>query len=422
MKTSNRPCHSQTNFMALLRSFFLLAIFAFATTQSFARVAQSGYFRGTDFEPFGSARFSLLSDEPALVLIFATDAKTADITKQFDKWYQGNSRPAINIFGIAVAPADISPEVSHEAVDQRSLNYPVFLARTDLLLGENFKLVLINKGEVVQSFQTLDFPAIEKASRQLTTTAQSSTANADSPMPGVVTPTPSPRTVIEPSRAAVPSPSPSIAPPVATVSIHVSDTTAPTPLGGVAETVTTAVIAASTEPALKTGTYENTRYRMSAEFPPEWTYQEARNGDGAVGNPPPRAHLNLRVWAIALNSSKDPFDYISESLDSLGLKYDSHVSVERKFVVKDDELQGADETYNYSRPPRDSHPGAPPVLWLGRMQVFVVDSTVKAASAEAPASEFSAAQPLINSFFESFDPMNTPEDTSEPAPEMIPGT
>jgi hypothetical protein len=163
--------------------------------------------------------------------------------------------------------------------------------------------------------------------------------------------------------------------------------------------------------------YFNKRYGITVQFPPNWTYRIAKNGDGAVSKSP-TGRLDLRVWATPNETAvggaagkMTPKEYIEQFISALGEQNNTQVSVEQRLVVEDDELRGRDYAYTYSKQLEGPEPGGATVRYRGRIQVFDAGGVLKAAGAEAPAREFdAAANSVIEPFFLSFHPrIETPE-------------
>jgi hypothetical protein len=98
----------------------------------------------------------------------------------------------------------------------------------------------------------------------------------------------------------------------------------------------------------------------------------------------------------------NPQEYVDNTLDALARKYRTRVNVDRRFNVRADGQDGLDVSYVYTRPINADTPAAGGLLYRGRMQVFISNGSVLAASVEAPTGEFMAATPTIESFFRTF--------------------
>ena len=336
-------------------------------------VAQSGYFAGHDFHPMEGASLELLGREPAAVLIFALEAGTSEITAKFDKWYQDPDRPGVTVYAIAASPETTSYVLAEEVLTQRGLKVPAFYVRGKALLnGKEYRLLLLDRGgNVRRSFSTLDLSALETElgfARSKTATDVGSSA-------------------VQTIQNALKSDSNS----------------ARQGSGGESELLTAPV-------------YHNQRFEMTIGFPPGWGYRVSKNGDGAVARSP-IGQLDLRVWGLANTEGQEPqspADYIDSFTRSLGQKYQSQVTVERRLVVEDEDAKGRDYVYSYLRPSEPGQEGSRKSRYRGRIQVFSQGGVLKAAAAEASVSEFSAAEgPIIEPFFLSFHPRIENVDTDQ---------
>lgn len=364
----------------ILRQFLIVTTVCLAAITSQAEIVKAGYFGGLDLVPMEGARLTQLDQEPAVVLIFAADANSVDATAQFDQWFRDPNRPRVNVYAISVGPQDTPFEVISEVLRQRGLQVPTFHLRGgNLLNGKEYRLLVLDRGgQIRREFPTLDFAAV----------------SAELGASGAASSTAITRTVTTTQTA---------------VSIDGGPVATPTPVpdGVVVEDVT------SNEPI-----YYNQRYGLTIQFPPNWTYRIAKNGDGAVCKSP-TGRLDLRVWATPNETATGggagkmtPKEYIEQFIGALGEQNNTQVSVDNRLVVEDDELRGRDYTYSYGKQLEGVGAPGPTVRYRGRIQVFEAGGVLKAAGAEAPSREFDAASnTVIEPFFLSFHPrIEKPDD------------
>ncbi len=359
--------------------FLLLVITTLCIEAAYAVQPRSGYFSDVDLQPIGTADITIAETEPAVVLVFAVDQKTADITRQFDEWYNNSlSLPEVNVFAVAVNTANMSNDIVLEAINQRNLSVPVFLASEDMLHGDDFRLFVLDGGLAVERFSSFDVPVINAALARL------GIPTPEFGLPGT-------------APAATPAPTPdttsSVVPPAESMT-----------------TTTTTVAVTDAEPTsqvaggeMEDNIYVNDNYGFTVEFPPGWKYQIAAKEDGAVAIEPTGSEMDMRVWSIPAEEATSPQDYVDQRLESLARKQTTRVNVERRFEVREDGRQGLDVTYNYAKPIDANIPARGLLLYRGRIQVFLDDGQIKAASVEAPAGEFTAMIRMIDSFFRSFE-------------------
>lgn len=363
------------------------------TCSAVAVAPNDGFFYGIDMEPVGTASIATVETEPAVALVFAVDQATAEITRQFDQWYAGSPLPGVEVYAIAVEPADISREVILEAINQRKLQMPVFLVRNDMLLGDDYRLLVLNNDAEVERFTSLDFAGVNAALQSI---------GADAPAPAA-TPDPADAPVTEPADPADPE-------------VVVETDSGVLPDGSTYTRITTTT--RTREERTRGGTgedsvYVNTRFGFTVTFPPEWQYQVAAKEDGAVAIPPRGSQTDMRVWALPAGPVQTPQQYIDETLEALAQRLKTRVNVDRRFNVSDNGEPGIDITYNYTKPFESENPAKGGLLYRGRMQVFVDEGYVKAVSVDAPSGEFNSARAVIESFFLSFQ--IRPEDIPTPA-------
>ncbi len=339
-----------------------------------------GFFYGIEMDPVGDAPVTIVESEPAVALVFAADQKTAEITRLFNQWYNSPSRPDVSVFAIAVEPGDISRQVLVEAINQRDLQMPVFIARSDMLLGDDFRLLVLNDDQEVQRFTTLDAAGVNKALAGL----------------GITIPEPPPPAPVDPVGAAIPPVviEPSYTPPDDGSDYSVTTTTV----------TTTTVKAPPTEMGGANGDpfYVNYKYGMAIQFPPGWRYQVAAQQDGAVAFEPSGSKMDMRLWALPAELS-NPQEYVDKTMEALAQKNGTRVNVERKVRVTQGGFSGLDITYNYTRLLDGSVPSRGALLYRGRLKVYLDNGTIKAARVAAPSREFLAMFPIINSFINSFE-------------------
>ncbi len=347
-----------------------------------AAAPSDGYFYGIDMDPVGSAVIETVEQEPAVALLFAIDQDTAEVTQQFDAWYQGE-RPDITVFAIAVAPEGISQEVALEALEQRKLTMPVFLAGSDVLLGESYRVVVLNDDMEIARFQSLDVSGVYQTLEQIGVEVPEIPAASVEPTTQTAEAS---TTVTQPSRQGMlrvneydpPAPA----------------TTAPTESSPPNEEL---ILGGEGQP----GDYKNNIYGMEVTFPPNWRFRVAGRRDGAVAIPPRGSQIDLRIWAMPANGLASPQSYVNQRLEAIGQRSRTPVRVERQTAIIRDGGQSIDITYAYTRPLDAAGPGRS-VLWRGRMLVVLHGRYIKVAGATAPNAEFLASAPLIDSFIRSF--------------------
>lgn len=363
--------------------------------QMYAVQPSDGFFYGIEMDPVGNAAVTALETEPAVVLIFAAEQKTAEVTRQFNEWYNSPSRPAVEVYAIAVEPGTMSRDVLLEAINQRNLQMPVFLARSDMLLGDDFRLVVLNDDQEVQRFTTLDAAGVNAALAGL----------------GIAIPAPvaTPPPVAAPAVVPPAPPAPAVAPVMP----------APVPVDPSVDTETDS----STSINILGGpdgdaVYVNDRFGMSIQFPAGWRYQVSAQNDGAVAFEPDGSKMDMRLWAIPAPGIGSAQEYVDQTLKSLAEKNGTRVNVERKLEVTEEGVAGLDVTYNYTRLLDAAMPSRGGLLYRGRMQVFLDDGTIKAARVAAPSGEFQALfsiiDPYILSFKSSSDDIPAPTGSSVP--------
>lgn len=337
---------------------------------SWADAPADGFFYGIDMEPIAGAVITTVETEPAVALVFAVDQKTADVTKAFDDWYLRTDRPQVTVYAIGVVPDGLSRDVALEAIQQRALHMPVFLANSDMLLGDDFRISVLNDDAEVSRFTTLDVDGVYAALKGEGVT-----------IPTPVS-TPAPQAVVEEPL----EPAPTTANPAVADSIR----------GGTDG---------------KPNLYVNDQYGMQVLFPPGWQFQVAGQGDGAVAIAPKESQLDMRIWALPADSGiSTPQDYVDQRLENLAQKYKTRVNIERHLRVVRNGHSSVDVTYTFTRPLNEAAPARGGMVYRGRMMVYLEDGNVKAAGVEAPAGHFMAAFPLVNSFIRSFE--NTAGDIS----------
>lgn len=384
------------------RSFrgIVAGVLLLSTAGAIAVQPSDGFFFGIEMDPVGDASITAVETEPAVALIFAADQKTAEITRQFNLWYNSPSRPAVEVYAIAVEPGDMSREVLLEAINQRKLQMPVFLSRSDMLLGDDFRLVVLNDDQEVQRFTTMDQAGVNAALSDL----------------GIVIP--------EPLAVAPPvvSPTPAAGPPGP---VSPSGVVPPAPIVGPIDPSVDAETAV-VNPIILGGPggdslYVNTVYGMSITFPPDWRYQIAAQQDGAVAYEPPGSNMDMRLWAMPAGGMVSPQEYVDQTLKSLAEKNGTRVNVERKFQVREDGVTGLDVTYNYTRLLDAAVPARGGLLYRGRMQVFLDNGTIKAARVAAPSGEFLAYLSIIDAYILSFrsTPVGIPASAGPGSPTNI---
>jgi len=354
-----------------------------------------GYFTGVDLEPLGAANISTVEKEPAVALVFAVDQKTAQATSQFNDWYAGATDPKLTVYAIAVAPEGLSHDVAVEAINQRDLKMPVFLARANLLLGDDIRLSVLNDDQEVERYTTMDLTGANAALAKL------GIAVSAVPPAAPAVPAATPAVAVAPAAPVVsPAVPPAVAPalPAATPPLP-----APTP---------------DDEPLILGGpdgdpVYRNELYGFSVMFPPRWSYKVAAKDDGAVAIPPTASPLDMRAYGVFDDSVETPQQYIDKTLDALAKKYATRVTIDRRVEVQTPGMDGVDISYSYARPLHPENPALGGLRYRGRMLVYVKDGTVKAAMVEGSTGPFMATMPIIDSFFRSFQTF--PVDNAPPS-------
>lgn len=349
------------------------------TLPAFAAQPTVGYFTGVELTPIGEADIKTAETEPAVALIFELTEDTVQATRQFSAWFNAPDRPQVAAFAIAVVPPDLSPAVAAEAIIQRKLPMPVFRAEADMLLGDDYRLVVLNSDAEVARFTTMDMAGAYKA-------LQKAGVDASMPVPALE-PEPTPAPTVEP---VVPS-EPTAPPPP--VDLDAPEPTAtPEPqesllLGGPGDN----------------GKYKNNLYNMRVQFPPGWQYRVVGKRDGAVAVVPSGGKMDMRIWAMPAGDITTPQAYIDERLENIARRNATRVKIERRIDVIINGQTSVDVTYTYTVPLESAAPGRGGLIWRGRMRVFVEDGIIKAAGVSAPTGEFMSAFPLIDSFIRSFE-------------------
>lgn len=333
-------------------------------------------------EPVGSAVIETVEQEPAVALLFAIDQETAEVTRQFDAWYQGE-RPDVTVFAIAVVPDGISRAVALEALEQRKLTMPVFLAASDVLLGESYRVVVLNDDMEVARFQSLDLSGVYQALDEI---------GVDVPESPAVPPETPARTTADSTTVTQPLREGLLR--VTESEQQASTTGDPTEHSPPADDL---ILGGEGQP----GDYKNNIYGMEVEFPPGWRFRVAGRRDGAVAIAPRGSQMDLRIWALPANGLSSPQSYVNQRLESIGQRSRTPVRVERQVAVIRDGGQSIDITYAYTRPLDAAGPGRS-ILWRGRMLVILHNGYLKVAGATAPNAEFMGSQHLIESFIRSF--------------------
>jgi hypothetical protein len=356
---------------------------------------QDGYFYGVEMQPVGAADITVVENEPAVALVFAIDEKNAEVTRQFDAWFQSTDRPQVQVYAIAVNPEGLSNEVALEAINQRDLHMPVFLAASDMLLGDDYRVLVLNEDSETARFSTLDLAGVYDELKKI----------------GVSVTAPAP--VLAPTPAPVPAATP--VPPAAITTTTVTATT-------------TTVVSPSTKPDPlilggdgDSGIYINNLYGMRVQFPPGWQYRVAGKRDGAVAIAPEGSEMDMRIWALPADGVSSPQDYVDQRLKSIAETNRTRVHVERHVRVLRSGRDSVDVTYTYTKPIDPEAPARGGLVWRGRMLVFLDDNYVKAAGVSAPSGPFMAAYPVIESFMHSFEisPSDISPSTGYPASNSI---
>ncbi len=317
-----------------------------------ADVVEHGYFADTDVQPLRGASMDVFAVEPAAVVVFSTGAGGIEAAAKFDAWAGQGHLYEFPRFGVVIGSSVETVDIVEEVLSQKGIKMPVFYTRAKLLHGPEFRILVLDRGEALDH-QGEDLGALETKMNALAEAAKTAPASAG---------------------------------PVETAA---STEATPTP---------------SSTQKLE---YVNTRYRFVVEFPPGWSYQAARNGDGAVGKPPTTSTLDVRVWAIPRSQAQDSGgdvgvpDFLIAHLERLGKRAGSEVSIERKFIVREGGYEGRDYVYSYpvSEPGEE---GARRRVRRGRIQAFEADGVYKVANAEGEASEYERNKSAVDGFLESF--------------------
>lgn len=318
-----------------------------------AEKVQSGYLAGVDLRPLGSAPSGILGIEPAAIFVFAADSPDYDALSAFNSWYVQPHGFDYPIFAIGMVPSGFSTDVLEEVLFQREIKVPVFTTRSDLLEGERKRVLTLDRGQAV---------LIPESNATLLESRMNALAEAA----GLI-----PKATLRPTSG-------------------------------------TDLATSGTPTAARSSVYVNRRYGFNVRFPDRWQWTEAQNEDGALGNPPPGAPtLDLRVWATRNDEGPDGKsgsmtipEYLNRHFALLGDAEQAQVNVERRFVVKDEELEGRDYTYSYTKANGENRGRT----MRGRVQAFEVQGVFKVACAEGPAEDFSARKQMIEDFLLSFRP------------------
>lgn len=323
-----------------------------------AEPISEGYFSGMDLEPVSGGDLSLLSSDPSAVLVFSLDADQATVGA-FDAWSQQPHSAKAAVYGVVVTPKKSSPAVVDEALRQRDIKMPLFRTTEGSLLDGDKLRVLVIKGRDQQIVEQVDGKAIEAALSE------------------------------------------TVANPVAIA------------------TVTSATDTHTSDTAPKSSLYTNHRFKYVIRFPTGWDYRTSKNDDGAVGHPPNNSALDLRVWGLLNNETRDgkpgqmtTRDYAEQHLETLGEQTKAQVSIERRLSVTDGDTEGRDYSYTYVKPNPN---GDGTAKYRGRIQVFEVEGMFKVANAEGPIGEYTANRDMIERFMVSFHPNEDPGDENETA-------
>lgn len=327
-----------------------------------------GFFYGVNLEPLNAEVIKTVESEPAVALVFSATQDTEDITAQFNRWYGQVQGSNVNVFAIAVVPSGETQETAANGIRQRNLTMPVFVAASDMLLGDTFRLLVLNDDQEVARYTTADFAGVKAALKGI----------------GI--------TVPDGAGAAVPTATPA---PVAPGSVEEQILAEATPAPAAREA---RVLGGSGGSAI----YRNDEYGFEVEFPPNWQYRVPGKNDGAIAEVPSGSRLDMRVWSVPAGSTSNAQAYIDSTLDGLARKHKARVDVNQKFRVTARGKEGLDVSYVFTRPMDGGNPARGSLLYRGRMQVFVDGDTIKAAAVEGPSGEFMASMPVINSFLKSF--------------------
>lgn len=372
---------------------FVAILLCICTGPSRGAQPMDGYFTGVDLEPLGTAGIATVEKEPAVVLVFAVDQKTAQATSEFNAWYATATDPKLTVFAIAVAPEGLSHDVAVEAINQRDLKVPVYLARADLLLGDELRLSVLNDDQEVERYTTMDLTGVNAALAKLGVTV-----TGPPPAPAAAAATPA--VAVAPTAPAV---TPAAPPAVAVAPAATPPLPVPTP---------------DEEPRILGGpdgdpVYRNELYGFTVMFPPRWSYKVAAKDDGAVAIPPTASPLDMRAYGVFDDSVDSPQQYIDTTLDALAKKYATRITIDRRVEVRTPGMEGVDISYTYARPLHAENPALGSLRYRGRMLVYVQDGTVKAAMVEGSTGPFMASMPIIDSFFRSFQAF--PVDNAPPS-------
>lgn len=371
----------------------ILACFAVISGQSYAAAPQDGYFYGVEMDPVGSANISAVETEPAVALVFAVDQETADITRQFDAWFQGANRPQVGVFAIGVVPEGMSRDVAVTAIEQRNLHMPVFLAVSDILMGEDYRLLVLNNDMETARFLTLNwaeaYDALEKAGVSVTAEPPVTAATAVTTATVSSTPVPSAAT-----RASAATPTTAIV----TTATAATTTARVTPAEPTPDKSKALVLGGEDSD----GIYINKLYGMRVQFPPGWKYRVSGKRDGAVAIEPRGSRMDMRIWALAAEDVNSPQQYVDKRLDSIAKSNRTRVQVERQMHLNQDGLESMDVTFTYTKPIDENAPARGGLIWRGRLLVVMDNGLIKAAAVNAPGGEFLATFPFVDSFIRSF--------------------
>lgn len=299
------------------------------------------------------AKPSLLGQDPAAVLVFTASSAGFEAAKNFDAWYKQPHKYPYAIYAILVNSEKRPAEMLEEALRQRNFSFPLFITEDDLLEGKPVRILLLSGG----AFRELpEFDATGVESRMNDLAAHSGL------------------------EAAAPA--------------------------------TSEKDSASTGPGEKKSEarhYANRRYGFMIEFPPNWEFRAAQNGDGAVGKAPANSTLDFRAWGTPTFEETEQGmrrlnikSYLAQHLEFIGESAKSQVSVDRKYVVHDDSnAEGRDYTYSYIK----TGSGGEQQRMKGRIQLFELNGALKVANVEGPAQEFDRSEKMIEDYFYSFRPL-----------------
>src|SRR5690606_25290301 len=114
------------------------------------------------------------------------------------EWYLNDNRPEVNVYAIAVNTADLSPDVVLEAINQRNLAFPVYVAAADILHGDSYRLFVVDNDRAVERFSTFDPAMLIAALNRLgIAVPEGGSVVAPEPAPGIAEPEPTPATAPE---------------------------------------------------------------------------------------------------------------------------------------------------------------------------------------------------------------------------------